>query len=297
MNTACLSTSTQQTPSQKTITHQVKPVFKYEQTQTFTPSIISLWDNGAPGFEDKKDIPEQAKDWWVRDIHNPSLTAFLPKNKKSRAAIIVVPGGGHENLVFNSEGQRPAAFLNQWGVTAFALKYRLARQEGSPYDIQAHAGEDLRRAVKWLRAHADDYDIDPAQIGVMGFSAGGELVNFITYAPLPGEAAALDPIERQPDHPDFTVQIYPGPIGVPKSHKGPLPPAFFLTAFDDKQPAKTVIDHYNLYQDNEASIELHVFSQGGHAFNMGTRSDLKTISDWPNRLKDWLTDQGYLTEK
>ncbi|MEP6342328.1 MAG: alpha/beta hydrolase [Maricaulaceae bacterium] len=274
---------------------QKPSLFQYDETVTYSPTALPVWKAGPPGFEGKQTIPESAQDWWVRDIHNPTLNAFLPIKRQSRAAVIVVPGGGHENLVFNSEGQRPARFLNQWGVSAFALKYRLARQDGSPYDIEDHAGEDLRRAVKWLRAHAEDYDIDPNQIGVLGFSAGGELVNFITYDPRAGIANAQDPIERHGDHADFTMQIYPGPIGIPQTYTGPLPPSFFVTANDDPQPARSVIDHYKLYQDNNTPIELHVFAQGGHAFNMGTRSELKTISDWPNRLKHWMIDQGYIT--
>src|ERR1700742_1159042 len=91
---------------------------------------IPLWKNGAPGFENRRTEPEQAKDWWVKNVHNPSITVYLaPKEKATGAAVVVCPGGGHRQLVFNAEGVEPARYLNSIGVTAIVLKYRLAREE------------------------------------------------------------------------------------------------------------------------------------------------------------------------
>lgn len=252
-----------------------------------------LWPNGVPGFEHRAEIPERAQDWWVRDIHNPSLTLFAPETPNG-TAVIVVPGGGHKDLVYNSEGVKPAKFMQANGVTAFALKYRLARQPGSDYDIETHAGEDLRRAIRWLRYNAADYGIDPNRIGVMGFSAGGELVNLVTYGETDGDPEAKDPIARVSARPDFQIQIYPGPIGMPDHLKQAPPPAFFLSAFDDHGPELTISRHLDMYRAAGVSAEVHIMSQGGHAFNMGDRSDLKAISNWPDRLQDWMSDQGYL---
>jgi hypothetical protein len=96
------------------------------------PAIVPLWPNGAPGFEDRRHEPEQAKDYWVRNIHNPSLTVFpAPKEKANGAAMLIVPGGGHRELVFNAEGVEPAKYLNDLGVTCFVLKHRLARETNS----------------------------------------------------------------------------------------------------------------------------------------------------------------------
>jgi hypothetical protein len=96
-----------------------------------TEERLSLWPNGAPGSERRRKEPEEAKDYWVKNVHDPSVTVFLPPPEKaSGAAVIVVPGGGHRLLVFNAEGRDPAQFLASLGVAAFALKYRLAREEG-----------------------------------------------------------------------------------------------------------------------------------------------------------------------
>lgn len=257
-------------------------------------NVVYLWENGAPNFENNKDIPERAQDWWVRDIHNPSLTTFTPTSNLSRTAVIVVAGGGHKDLVFNSEGIKPAKYLQENGITAFALKYRLARELNSPYDIETDAAEDLRRAIRWVRAHAEDYNIDPDRIGVMAFSAGGELANLVTYYPNDGDAMAVDPVERVSARPDFMIQIYPGPIGMPDHLSTPPPPAFFLAAFDDTGPELTISRHLQMYRQAGVPAEVHIFAQGGHAFNMGDRSNLETISNWRGRLTDWLKDSGYL---
>src|SRR5712691_8188363 len=103
-----------------------------------TPAqVVSLWEKGAPGFESRRSEPELAQSYWVKNIHNPSIAVYLPpKEIATGAAVIVVPGGGHRELVFNAEGVDPAIYLSKMGVAAFALKYRLAREPGAPYKIE-----------------------------------------------------------------------------------------------------------------------------------------------------------------
>src|SRR4029077_11588732 len=107
------------------------------------PREIPLWHGGAPGFESRRAEPVMAKDYWVRNIHNPSITAYLPpKEKATGAAVVICPGGGHRLLVYDGGGGEPARYFNSIGVAAFALKYRLGREQGTPYSIQKHALED-----------------------------------------------------------------------------------------------------------------------------------------------------------
>lgn len=254
-------------------------------------TVIALWENGAPGFEDRKDIPETAQEWWVRSIHNPSLTLFKPNNNKSRTAVIVVPGGGHHSVVWPSEGVRAAEHMQSIGITAFALKYRLQREEGSDYDIEKHAAEDLRRAIRYVRANADEYGIDT--VGIFAFSAGGELANLVSFYPGNGDLNAVDPIERESAHPDFQIQIYPGPIGIPDHAKNP-PPAFYLAAFDDKGPELTISRLLELHRIADVPAEVHIYAGGGHAFNMGQRAATRGLQNWPDRLTDWMVDRAYI---
>lgn len=259
------------------------------------PLLIPLWPGGAPGFEDRRDEPERAESYWVRNIHNPSITAFLPPaDQATGAAVILCPGGGHRELVFNAEGVEAARYLNSVGVAAFALKYRLGREEGSPYSIEEHARQDGLRAVQLVRSRAAEWGIDPARIGIMGFSAGGEVASMVAFDPVAGEPDAEDPVERASARPDFLVMIYPGPLGIPETIPADSPPAFLLVANDDRGAARVVASLFQKYRDARVPVEAHVFARGGHAFNMGNRSSLESLKKWPDRLADWMADNGIL---
>ena len=144
--------------------------------------VIPLWADGAPGFEDRRTEPEQAESYWLKNIHNPTLTAYLPApDKATGAAVIVCPGGGHKELVFKAEGVEAAEYLASIGIAAFALKYRLAREEGSPYDLNVHPLQDGQRAMRLVRSRASEWNLDPTRIGIMGFSAGGTVVGGAVY--------------------------------------------------------------------------------------------------------------------
>ncbi len=260
----------------------------------FAQQVIPLWTNGAPGFEARRHEPEQHQDWWYKNIHNPSLTVFLPPaGKANGTAVIVAAGGGHRELVFNPEGVEPAQYLAGLGVTAFALKYRLFREPGSRYTID-NTAEDIRRAMRTVRARAADWKLDPKRIGVMGWSAGGEVAALVTYPPVDGDAKSSDPVERVSARPDFQILVYPGPLGIPDKVPSNAPPLFLLGAADDEYVAEVMFDLTRKYHAAGASIETHIYAQGKHAFNMGQRSQYVSIRHWPQRMAEWLEDRGYL---
>lgn len=258
-----------------------------------TRTVINLWPNGAPGFEQRKDIPEQAASYWVKNINNPSLTVFLPpKEKATGAAVILCPGGGFKELGFVPEGIEAAAFFNRIGVAAFALKYRLPREPGSVYNM-SHPRQDGLRAMRLVRSRAAEWGIDPNRIGMVGFSAGGEVVSMTSFGDTAGDANATDPIDKISARPDFIVEIYPGGAGIPQALPPNAPPAFLLVANDDDH-TNAVVDIFRLYRAARIPVEVHVFAKGAHAFNMGTRSKLATIKGWPQRLADWMGDNNLL---
>lgn len=258
------------------------------------PPVVPLWEKGAPGFESRKDEPEQAKDYWVKNIHHPSLTVFLPPREKATgAAVVVVPGGGHRELVFDAEGRDAARFLNGIGVAAFVLKYRLAREPNSPYALETHVRQDAYRAVRLVRSRAKEWDVDPARVGMLGFSAGGEVVALVAYASGDGDPGAADPIERENGRPNFQMLVYPGPFGIPETIPPDAPPAFLVVANDDGLTF-VVLRLLERYRKTKVPIEAHIYAQGNHAFNMGQRSKLASIHTWPQRLADWLSDNGWL---
>ena len=268
----------------------------WQSVQAQTQETIFLWENGAPGFESLKDKPESAKDWWVRDINNPSIVVYKPSQSNyAKTAVLIIPGGGHMNLVFNAEGRDPAIFFNNLGVTAFVLKYRLARQENSPYNVEIHPQQDAYRAMRIIRSRATELGIDPNKIGVMGFSAGGEIAASIAYGNGKGDLNASDAIDKANGKPNFQILVYPGPRWLPTKLDKNAPPTFMVAAMDDECCAKPIINLASLFHAKKIPAEIHLYAKGDHAFNMGQRTPLKGLRDWPQRLADWMVDSGWIS--
>ncbi|USI74955.1 alpha/beta hydrolase [Sphingomonas morindae] len=258
---------------------------------------IRLWPQGAPGAGARAHEPEQAEDYWVKNVHDPSLTLFRPPAlHQTGTAIIVIPGGGHRLLVWTNEGIKVARALNRFGITALVLKYRLAREPGSPYDIPRDAAEDARRAVRYVRQHAAALGVDPHRIGVMGFSAGGELVSLIADNPAPPPApggSAADPLAQGDARPDFQVLVFPGPLGIPAKAVATAPPAFITAGSLDACCAAPSVQLYEQLRTAHVPAELHMYAGADHAFNLD-ETDRIAVLHWPDRLADWLADQGLL---
>jgi acetyl esterase/lipase len=273
--------------------------------QASAPPVIQLWPNGAPGSEKHHGEAEKREDnLYPINIHDPSLTVMRADARHANGtAVVVVPGGGHRINVFQSEGVQAAQHLNRLGITAFILKYRLARDPnsksdaGTPYTIEGDATNDTRRAIRWVRAHAAEYGIDTHRVGLMGFSAGGELVSMVADNPEPAASASSsakrDAIDGQNARPDFQVLVYPGPLGVPAKSVQNAPPAFLVAGAKDKCCMPPTIGLFQQLQAAGIPAELHIYADTDHAFNMG-RGERLSIAHWPDRLSDWLADGGWL---
>ena len=188
----------------------------------------------------------------------------------------------------------PALFLNSLGVAAFVLKYRLSREENSPYSLEKHPRQDAYRAMRLVKSRAKEWGIDPARVGMLGFSAGGEVVAMVAYANGQGDAKAADPIDRLNGKPDFQMLIYPGPLGIPDTINSTAPPAFLLAANNDVCCSEPIVKLLKNYRAAHVPVEVHIYTQGSHGFNMGQRSKLASISTWPQRMADWLADNNIL---
>lgn len=260
---------------------------------------VRIWPKGAPGSEGRAEEQEQLENGaYVHNVHRPTLTISRPDPRRANgAAIIIIPGGGHRMLVFQNEGMVPAKALNRYGITAFVLKYRLAREPGSTYTIEGDAAADTRRAIRWVRAHARDYGIDPHRVGIMGFSAGGELVSLVADNPARTASAPTDATDGGSARPDFQILIYPGPLGVPAKAAAGAPPAFMAAGSLDRCCAPPALALYAQLREAGVSAELHMFASTDHGFNLAVHNDRISIQHWPDRLFDWLSDEGWLTPR
>src|SRR6478752_1506746 len=184
------------------------------------PQAVPLWVNGAPGSEGKTAAevgkPEGPERGFtnITSVHNPSMLPYLPaKEKATGVGVIVLPGGGHRNLAIGHEGYNVGEWLAAHGIAAFVVKYRLAREPGSTYQIEREALADTQRAIRLVRSRATEWGVNPDAVGVMGFSAGGELASLASIRMDGGNEAASDPIDRQSAKPNFQALIYPGQSG------------------------------------------------------------------------------------
>lgn len=272
------------------------PLFAQDPLPQQEPALVGipLWPNGAPGVGKRRAESEVGRDYWVRNIHRPSILAFPATNRhNSGAAVIIFPGGGHKLLVWTNEGAKVAIALNRMGVSAFVVKYRLANEAGSPYSVEGDAADDARRAVRWVRAHAAEYAVDPERVGVMGFSAGGELVSLIADNPEPAGRPKTDSIDSERARPDFQILVFPGPRGLPATSISKAPPAFIVAGSLDACCAAPSVALYEQLRKAGVSAELHMYADSDHAFNLD-ESNPVSIVHWPDRLNDWLADGGWL---
>lgn len=262
-----------------------------------------LWPEGAPGA-----VGNEEQD-------RPHLEIFNAAPGGLPAAVIVCPGGGYTHLAYDKEGTRIAEWLNLRGISAFVLTYRLAPRYHAPVPIL-----DGERAVRWVRAHAQQYAIDPARIGMWGFSAGGHLVGMVATHFDEGNAQAADPMERVSDRPDFVISSYggltlqpgvakPGAMSSllgsqpaqevtddnsPDKHVSAKTPPFFLyaTTTDQAVPVLSSVVFYTALVRAGVPAEMHLFEQGPHGTALA--QNYPALSAWTTLLENWLRLNGWL---
>jgi endo-1,4-beta-xylanase len=261
------------------------------------PEEVLLWPAGAPGSEGKT-APEALVDKGdglkrIASIHKPSITVYLPtKDAATGAAAIIMPGGGHRYLAIENEGHQVAKWLAEHGVAGFVLKYRLAREEGSTYKVDVHALADAQRALRLVRSRAKKWGLDPERVGVIGFSAGGELAGLAGARFDAGKRDAKDPIERESSRPAFQALLYSGSAGPEGEPRKDAPPAFLCAASDDRGPSRNALTLFQKLREANLAAELHLYATGGHGFGMKDRP--LPVTGWPVRLREWMDSQGFL---
>ena len=284
------------------------------------PSEVRLWEGTAPGSEGK--TSPEVVNWrtekdsitgnefsfpTVTSIHVPSITPYLPaKGKATGAAVIIAPGGGNMFLTINHEGYEVASYLADHGVAAFVLKYRLARAPESTYKAEVESMADGVRAMRLVRARAAEWGVDPHRVGLIGFSAGGAVVEQVAIHADGGNPNAADPVDRQSSKMDFHGIIYSGMPNAMMPGKD-WPPVFLACSNDDsgnvagptmganataRPAAGGMADIYLKYKAMGIPAELHIYSVGGHGFGARHRP-IEESRLWMDNFLGWLGDRGF----
>ena len=279
-------------------------VVSVKAQNTAQPVAQALWQNGAPGA--KGTLPEDT----------PSIQ-FYPASadKATGAAVVVCPGGGYGHLA-SHEGHDVALWLNSIGVSAFVLKYRLGPRYNHPAMIW-----DVQRALRFVRAKASDWKIDPQRVGVMGFSAGGHLASTAATHFDDGNPQAQDPVDRFSSRPDIAILCYPViTLADPFTHAGSrknllgeqpskelleflsnekqvtakTPPTFlFHTVDDGAVPVENSTQFAEALRKNRVPFEMHLFEHGRHGVGLATADP--ALSIWSKLLENWLRGRGFLS--
>lgn len=287
-------------------------------------STQNLWPEGIPGFKlntgysEKATISEGISTRFEK-VTDPALFVYLPSREKaSGTAVLICPGGGYGALAFGHEGHAIAKWLNENGVAGIILKYRLP-SDMIMKDKSIGPLQDVQEALRVIRRNSAGWGIDPAKIGVIGFSAGGHLASTLSthYDEIVYEVK--DDVSARPD---FSLLIYPvitfdssfthagsrrnligddPPDAAVKHFSNELqvnentPPAFLVHSGDDKSvPVRNSIVYYQALQKHNIPSELHIFQRGGHGY--GLAEGRETQSAWPDLCLSWMKSAGFLNK-
>jgi acetyl esterase/lipase len=290
----------------------VLPLLLCPAVSVAQPTVLKVWPGKVPGEKEAigeekvlEQKPGEKKVQRITNVSMPTLSVYRPeKGKETGAAVIICPGGGYNILAWDLEGEEVAQWLNSIGVTGFVLKYRVPRRADDAKDkAPAGAFQDAQRAMSLVRSKAKEFGVDPDRIGMLGFSAGGNLTARVatgfdkrTYEP-------IDEVDQVSCRPNFAALIYPGGI-VNKDrtellpdiaiHKN-VPPLFFVHAANDPVPCENSILMFLAARSAEVPSEMHIYASGGHGF--GLRPSDEPVSTWPQRCADWMKKSGWLQGK
>ncbi len=292
-------------------------------------TAIKLWPATAPGSEKVKleeQVVERSKQADVQDraimgITQPEIISLpADPSRANGTAVLICPGGAYARVTLDKEGYDIAKWLNQEGISAFILKYRLPG-EGHTEQYKVPL-QDAQRAMRIIRSNAAVWNINPQKIGVMGFSAGGHLASTLGTKYQAAVYSPVDACDQQSARPDFMVLLYPvismqDGITHEESRKnllgktpsstlmaefstdervtGDTPPTFIAQAHNDGVSTENSVQFYLALKQAGVQAELHIFRRGGHGF--GIRGAKGPIAIWPQLCMDWMRDLKIVSEK
>ena len=265
---------------------------------------IQLFPKGAPGEQTKlieKALPEGGKVGGASvlrhsGVSDPTITIYPASDEVATgAAMVVCPGGGYEILAYDLEGDEICQWLNEIGVTAVLLKYRVPRRTG----LEKHTAplQDVQRAISLVRSKAEELNLDPQRIGVMGFSAGAHLAAMASTSYDKRTYPEVDAADKVSCKPDFCLLVYPAYLDGPNFTIAPelkitaqTPPTMLVQTEDDKSYINSSLFYYYALKEAGVPATMHLYSKGGHGY--GLRDTGNAVNEWPYRAEEWFMELG-----
>ena len=267
---------------------------------------IQLFPKGAPGEQTKlieKALPEGGKVGGasvlrLSGVSDPTITIYPASDEVATgAAMVVCPGGGYEILAYDLEGDEICQWLNEIGVTAVLLKYRVPRRTG----LEKHTAplQDVQRAISLVRSKAEELNLDPQRIGVMGFSAGAHLAAMASPSYDKRTYPEVDAADKVSCKPDFCLLVYPAYLDGPNFTIAPelkvtaqTPPTMLVQTEDDKSYINSSLFYYYALKEAGVPATMHLYSKGGHGY--GLRDTGNAVNEWPYRAEEWFMELGVI---
>ena len=268
--------------------------------------VFDLWDQGPPDglvqYSDAEALADQTGDDQrlnrvYSNVSQPTITVHKTAQERATgAAVVVFPGGGYRDVWIDKEGHDIARWLNLFGVTAVVVKYRTApvpAQETMRDGVLLATLADAKRAMRLVRHHAGEWNIDPDRVGSIGFSAGGHLILRLVAQADGGNPDAADPVEQWSSKPNFSILIYPA-VPPDLSNLGPdAGPMFIVNGGQDTlTPPRGALRLCQALMEAGIPAELHLFRQGEHGFGLGITGG--SVRQWMDLCEEWMRELGYL---
>lgn len=261
---------------------------------------IFVWPDTAPGETQRNTgttqppkVGEAPPVTRVTHIRRPTTDVFLA-NKPNGSAVVVLPGGGFAKVVPDKEGSEAAPWLNELGISVFVLNYRTNEESPTSEPAWRRPLQDTQRTLRLIRHNASQWNIDANKVGVLGFSAGGQVAAILHTAEGQATYETIDDVDNQNCSPDFSMLIYPWRIQQPDGElladikpTRNSPPAFIVHTHDDSSSSVGSVLLYAGLRNNNVPAELHVYENGGHGYGMRPIAGSE-IGTWPQRATPWL---------
>jgi len=277
---------------------------------------LPLWEGDPPNYKETGEVTiwDTSDIVRIQHVQKPDIAVFLPSKKNATGeAVVICPGGGYGILAYDWEGSDIARWLNSEGIAAFVLKYRLP---GARSNITPHLSPlmDAQRAMRLVRYNAKMWNVDPAKIGIMGFSAGGHLASTLSTHFDPGDPSSSDPVEQESCRPDFSILMYPViSFSDDFTHHGSresllgkdpdpelvrffsnelqvtadTPPAILIHSEDDQGvPVENSLVYFKALREKQVTTEMHIYPYGGHGYSLAIGQG--HLSTWPDRVIEWI---------